>query len=207
MALPHVICARGRNRPRVRSSSRDQSVRLQSRGRLRSGITVFVTVRKGFGIGMAPSNHYRFDCISNFRCNNHGFSCEMHKVSYPFLWRRTTQFKSFFIVSPQTEKTLRTTETVSCASSKKIPSHAGQHHFIIQLNPTKKISVLETHVQWWSRNKRTNGGGGPLRRRQSNIYTAHPAAAESIRGLHPTNNLAVDTSPCNWSNVTIVVTR
>ncbi|XP_064544694.1 uncharacterized protein LOC135432793 [Drosophila montana] len=59
----------------------------------------------------------------------------------------------------------------------------------------------DTHVQWWSRNKRahsngagTGTGGGPSNAgssahnnnnhlRRSNIYTAHPA--DSIRGLQP----------------------
>ncbi|XP_055843621.1 putative uncharacterized protein DDB_G0288537 [Episyrphus balteatus] len=37
----------------------------------------------------------------------------------------------------------------------------------------------ETHVQWWSRNKRPNNNN---HLRRSNIYTAHPA--DSIRGLN-----------------------
>lgn len=39
----------------------------------------------------------------------------------------------------------------------------------------------ETHVQWWSRNKRTNGSNNNNHLRRSNIYTAHPA--DSVRGL------------------------
>uniref|UniRef100_W8BFP4 Uncharacterized protein n=2 Tax=Ceratitis capitata TaxID=7213 RepID=W8BFP4_CERCA len=39
----------------------------------------------------------------------------------------------------------------------------------------------ETHVQWWSRNKRPNGSNNNNHLRRSNIYTAHPA--DSIRGL------------------------
>lgn len=64
------------------------------------------------------------------------------------------------------------------------------------------VSLLDTHVQWWSRNKRAHGNGAGSQSggsgapiagssahnnnnhlRRSNIYTAHPA--DSIRGLQP----------------------
>ncbi|KAM7356425.1 uncharacterized protein ACRADG_002164 isoform 1-T2 [Cochliomyia hominivorax] len=48
----------------------------------------------------------------------------------------------------------------------------------------------DTHVQWWSRNKRPNGNNNHLRR--SNIYTAHPA--DSIRGLQQPNSLSASSS-------------
>ncbi|KAI8116522.1 hypothetical protein CVS40_11433 [Lucilia cuprina] len=49
---------------------------------------------------------------------------------------------------------------------------------------------MDTHVQWWSRNKRPNGNNNHLRR--SNIYTAHPA--DSIRGLQQPNSLSASSS-------------
>ncbi|XP_059216495.1 uncharacterized protein LOC106094429 [Stomoxys calcitrans] len=48
----------------------------------------------------------------------------------------------------------------------------------------------DTHVQWWSRNKRPNGNNNHLRR--SNIYTAHPV--DSIRGLQQPNSLSASSS-------------
>ncbi|XP_058988184.1 lateral signaling target protein 2 homolog [Musca domestica] len=48
----------------------------------------------------------------------------------------------------------------------------------------------DTHVQWWSRNKRPNGNNNHLRR--SNIYTAHPV--DSIRGLQQPSSLSASSS-------------